>query len=128
MTISETITALKVAENALKEAEYHVKSCEQTVSEIASSVPNFFKDILDDFDHFCNNESLIIEEDFENVRDPDEVKEDIQRAVFMAGERDQSGSFVQESIARCNAYLQVRQTWMLEIHMERTDEICRELF
>ena len=55
--------------------------------------------------HFCNNEILIIEEDFENVRDPDEIRKYIVEAVGYARNASEDSCYLKEAETVCNAYL-----------------------
>ena len=128
MTMTEKMEALVVAKEALVAANIQQELCNEALEEIRESLPYGLKGILEDFDHFCNNESLIIEEDFENVRDPDEIRKYIVEAVGYARNASEDSCYLKEAETVCNAYLDVRNGWVLEIRMERTNAICRELF
>ena len=127
MNIAETITHLRAAKKALKEATEQVNMCHRTINGLLDKMPHCIDHIYDDFYKFCDNShsfSLftisIISDDFEDIRDPDEVMEDIEEAVNLAGNEkrldfDSQDEFNQESLARCNAYLAVRDRWMIEV-------------
>jgi len=120
MNIAETITHLRTAKKALKEATERVNMCHRTINGILSKVPHDLDHISNDFHAFCNNSLHVINEDFEDIRDPDEVMEDIEEAVNLAGNEkrldfDSQDEFNQEALARCNAYLAVRDRWVLEV-------------
>ena len=120
MNIAETITHLRAAKKALKEATERVNMCHRTINGLLDKMPHNIDDMYDDFYKFCDNSISIISDDFEDIRDPDEVMEDIEEAVNLAGNEkrldfDSQDEFNQESLARCNAYLAVRDRWMIEV-------------
>ena len=120
MNIAETITHLRAAKKALKEATERVNMCHRTINGLLDKMPHDIDDMYDDFYKFCDNSISIISDDFEDIRDPDEVMEDIEEAVNLAGNEkrldfDSQDEFNQESLARCNAYLAVRDRWMIEV-------------
>ena len=78
MAISETMTLVRTAKKALKEAEKREDMCRKTVKRLLSEIPHEWEDIADDFNNFCNNSLSVINEDFEDIRDPNEVLEDIE--------------------------------------------------
>ena len=120
MTISETLTHLRTAKKALKEAEERVNMCNRTINSLLNDIPHHDEQIENDFHNFCNNSLSVINEDFEDIRDPNEVWEDIEEALDLVGDTksldyDSQDEFNQESLARCNAYLAVRDRWLAEI-------------
>jgi len=123
MTISETMTLVRTAKKALKEAEEREDICRKTVKRLLSEIPHEWEDIANDFNNFCNNSLSVINEDFEDIRDPNEVLEDIEEAVDIVinNEMAKSTEYLEQNelnliaLARCNAYLSVRDRWLAEI-------------
>ena len=120
MTIAQTITDLRIAKKALKSANAQAELCHEALKDVLVQVPYNMEDIRSDFNNFCNNSQQVIDEDFEDIRDPNEVMEDIEEAVNSAGNLkdlryDSEGEYLQEAVKRCNAYLAVRDRWMVEI-------------
>ena len=120
MTIAQTITDLRIAKKDLKSAKAQAELCHEALKDVLVQVPYTMDDIISDFHNFCNNSQQVIDEDFEDIRDPSEVREDIEEAVNSAGNLkdlryDSENEYLQEAVKRCNAYLAVRDRWMLEV-------------
>ena len=120
MAISETMTLLRTAKKGLKEATERVEMCDRTVNRLLNDIPHHDEDIERDFRNFCNNSLSVINEDFEDIRDPNEVWEDIKEALDLVGDTkhldfDSQDEVNREGLARCNAYLAVRDRWLAEI-------------
>ena len=120
MTIAQTISDLRIAKKDLKSANAQAELCHEALKDVLVQVPYTMEDIRSDFNNFCNNSQQVIDEDFEDIRDPNEVMEDIEEAVNSAGNLkdlrlDSEHEYLQEAVKRCNAYLAVRDRWMVEI-------------
>ena len=116
MTIARTMSNLREAKKALKVAQSKIDLLDEQVDNILESVPHTLKDILADFDNFCNNSQYVIDEDFEDIRDPSEVREDIVNAFKEADLRfNQDVDDTFSAMMKCKAYLAVRDRWMVEI-------------
>jgi peptidoglycan hydrolase CwlO-like protein len=55
MTIARTMSNLREAKKALKVAQSKIDLLDEQVDNILESVPHTLKDILADFNNFCNN-------------------------------------------------------------------------
>ena len=116
MTVTEKMAALVVAKEALVAANIQQELCNEAVEDLRESLPYSLKGILEDFNNFCNNSTFILEEDFENIKDPDEMEKYIVEAVGYARDASEDGCYLKEAEAICNAYLKVRDDWMYEIY------------
>ena len=116
MTITEQMAALVVAKEALVAANIQQELCDDAVEALRESLPYGLKGILEDFNNFCNNSEFIIQEDFKDIKNPDEIKKYIVEAVKYARDAHDGSSYLEESEAMSNAYLEVLNNWMYEIY------------
>ena len=119
MTIAETITHLRTAKKALKEAKEQVKMCDRTINSLLNDIPHHDEHIESDFTKFCDSFD-ILDICAEHLRKPHEVWEDIEEALDLVGDTRSLDFHSQdevnvEALARCNAYLAVRDRWLAEI-------------